>query len=126
MEDLKQIAPGVWVKKSIKVKQVVPHPEPCWLVQDSDSGAVMGYTAIKFFSEKELILVFSEKRKVEKYIERMKYTEDVRGRNVIPVCLKWDEIVDRFSYCFSGAVIDPLGKRLYCMVELEKDIIKGR
>ncbi|MEK7555495.1 MAG: hypothetical protein AAB516_01595 [Patescibacteria group bacterium] len=115
--NLKRVSPGVWVEKSNKIN-IVPHPDPCWLIKVEESGGILGCSAKGLLrgKEKELMIAFYNKETTDKYIER------IGLKNGASICMRWNDIIDRFGKFFDGVIVNPpIEFDFCCVAPLKKD-----
>ncbi len=87
-----QVAPGLLVSSNIKVE--IPHPDPCWVIENKDGTQVVaaGNGKLLLFSSEELLHSFVESAEIPEEICAHSYT--------------WDELVDRHGESHPYGVID--------------------
>jgi hypothetical protein len=108
-EIFEELVPGVLVNRDSEIKFSVPHPDPCWIIKSTRSGAIV-------VSDSHILLIFSDERNAAEYCGR--------GRSISRFeKYSWEDLVNKFEKEFPYAIVDHLGEAgLYQIVPLKKGI----
>jgi hypothetical protein len=104
-----EVAPGVLVNEGVSVS--IPHPDPCWVIENKAKTMVLG-TGLE-------MLVFSSEQAVSSFLNNGLTPKEV----LVTSQYSWDEVVDLFSPFHSHCIVDHTGLTgFFQKAPLRKDI----
>lgn len=110
MEGFEEVVPGVMVNKRRGFTVSIPHPDPAWVIRNTEETACLG-------DGQGVLYVFSSEELAKRYIEKV----EVKGG--FPKPYAWDELVDAFGKAYHSVLVDHTGEAgFYSNVPLRKGI----